>query len=300
MTNRTVRFLVCSAIGLALAGSRAFAQDNPPAEGGTPPAAGGEAAPAVAATTAAAPAGAGNPTDITLRAGQVGAEADVAISLTKELVGKPFSIVPNVYYGVTDALSVGLASNPGSEVFQSPAAGNGLCLAGTSGGCGKIYSNISLDALFSFMRSSTMDLGVHGGLDTSFGDMTLLGVRVGVKSRMLAGPLILTVDPALLLGVNHRDIGNKEALIIPVRFGFMATPQLNVGLSVALLGLLDPPVGGFGDTYQVPVGIGGTFAINNNIAARAQFTFDNLGGKVPDGAGRADARSLSFGAVYKM
>jgi len=231
----------------------------------------------------------------------VGAEADVAISLTKELAGKPFSIVPNVYYGVNDQLTVGLASNPGSEVFQSTAAGNGLCLAGTSGNCPKIYSNISLDALFSFMRSSTMDLGAHAGLDTSFGDSTLLGVRVGVKSRMLAGPAILTIDPALLIGVNHRsDFGNKEALIVPVRVGFMATPQLNVGLSVALIGLLDPPVGGFGDSYQVPVGIGGTFAINNNISARAQFTLDNLGGKVPDGAGRADARSLSFGAVYRM
>ena len=291
MTNRTVRFLVCSAIGLALAGSgRAFAQDNPPAEGGAapPPAAGGEATPGVAATPAPAPAGAGNPTDITLKAGQVGAEADVAINLTKELVGKPFSIVPNVYYGVTDALSVGLASNPGSEVFQSPAAGNGLCLAGTSGGCGKIYSNISLDALFSFLRSGTMDLGVHGGLDTSFGDTTLLGVRVGVKSRMLAGPLILTVDPALIIGANHRSDGNKEALIVPVRAGFMATPQLNLGLSVAILGPLD----GFGDSYAVPVGIGGTFAINNNIAARAQFTLDNLGGKVPDGAGRARPLAL--------
>jgi len=299
MTNRTVRFLVCSAIGLALAGSRAFAQDNPPAEGAAtpPPAAGGEAAPAVAATPAAAPAAAGNPTDITLQAGKVGAEADVAINMTKELAGKPFSIVPNVYYGVTDQLSVGLASNPGSEVFQT-AIGSGLCLSGQENGCGKIYTNISLDALFSFLRSGTMDVGAHGGLDMGFGDSTLMGLRLGVKGRTLAGPLILTFDPSLVIGLNHRSdpLPNKETLVVPVRLGFMATPMLNLGLSVAIAGPLD----GFGDAYAVPVGLGGTFAINNNLSARAQFTLLNLGGKVPDGVGRADFRALSIGAVYRM
>jgi hypothetical protein len=253
----------------------------------------------VAATPAAAPAGAGNPTDITLKAGGIGVDGDVAISMTKELVGKPFSIVPNVYYGVNDALSVGLASNTISEIFQG-AAGNGLCLAGTSGGCGKIYTNISLDALYSFMRSATMDLGAHGGLDTGFGDSTLLSVRLGVKGKTLAGPLVLVFDPSLNIGANNRDIGNKETIAVPVRIGFMATPQLNVGLSTGIFGFLNPPVGGFGDSYVVPVGVGGTFEINGNLAARAQFTLDNLGGKLPAGAGRADFRTLSFGAVYRM
>jgi hypothetical protein len=292
MTNRTVRFLVCSALGLALVGSgRAFAQDNPPAEGSAPPAAGGEAAPAVAATPAPAPAGAGNPTDITLRAGGVGIDGDVAVGMSSGATGKPISIVPNVYYGVSDTLSVGIGSNPGSEIFQN-AAGAGLCLSGEANGCGKIYNNVSLDALFSFMRSGTMDLGAHGGLDTSFGTETLLGVRVGAKGKTLLGPLVLTFDPFIRIGVNKRDVGNKELIYVPVRLGFNATPQLNVGPSVGIWGPLD----GFGDAYFVPVGLGGTFAINSNISARAQFTFDNLAGK----GGGADFRTLSLGAVYRM
>jgi hypothetical protein len=80
----------------------------------------------------------------------------------------------------------------------------------------------------------------------------------------------------------------------------MATPQLNLGLSVALIGFLDPPVGGFGDSYQVPVGVGGTFAINNMLDVRAQFAFDNLLGKQLPGGGRADARTLAIGAAYHM
>jgi hypothetical protein len=302
MTNRTVRFVVCSALGLALAAlagsGRAFAQDNttPPAEGSAPPAAaaGGEATPGVAATPAPAATAAG-PANITLRQGGIGIDGDVAVGLAKGAAGKPISIVPNVYYGVTDVLSVGLASNPGSEIFQN-AVGRGLCLSGEANGCGKIYNNISLDALFSFMRSGTMDIGAHGGLDTAFGADTLLGVRVGVKGRILTGPLVLTLDPSLYIGANKRDAGNKEKLAVPVRVGFMATPQLNLGLSTGIIG----PLSGFGDGYIVPVGVGGAFAINSSLDVRAQFVFDNLLGKQFPGVGRADIRSLSIGAAYHM
>lgn len=310
MTNRTVRFVVCSALGVAfvaLAGSgSAFAQDNAaaPAEGAPPAAAaGGEATPAVAATpppAAAAPAG---PANITLRQGGIGIDGDVAVGMAKGAAGKPISIVPNVYYGVTDVLSVGLASNHGSEIFQTAGVGAGLCLSGQSNGCAKVYNNISLDGLFSFARSATMDVGAHGGIDTQFGASdTLLSVRVGVKGRLLTGPLVLTFDPSLNIGANKRDVGNKELLVVPVRVGFNATPQLNLGLSVAIAGFVDQTGASFGDFYQVPVGIGGNFAINNMLSVRAQFTLDELGSASNrlGGGGRADVRSLSIGAVYTM
>lgn len=306
MTNRTVRFVVCSALGLALAtlgSGSAFAQDNAAAAPeGAPPAApaGGEAAPAVAATPAPAAAGPASPTNLTLHAGGVGVEADVVTSMSKSAVGKPFSIVPNVYYGVNDQLMVGIANNPGSEVFQT-ATGAGLCLAGTSNGCPKVYNGVALDSIYSFSRSSTMDVGAHAGLDfLQFSPDLFLSVRLGVKGRTMAGPLIITFDPSVNIGATKRDMGNKEVLQVPVRLGFLATPQLNLGLSVALLGILDPPVGGFGDYYQVPVGVGGTFAINQMLDVRAQFAFDNLLGKEFPGVGRADFRTLSIGVAYHM
>ena len=127
------------------------------------------------------------------------------------------------------------------------------------------------------MRSSTMDLAAHGGIDFFLlSDPNLTQLRLGVKGKVMAGPIIIVFDPALLIGLNNRDIGNKEAINIPARFGFMATPQLNLGLSIALGGPLD----GFGDSYRVPLGIGGAFAINSQLDVRAQFAFDNLLGKV--------------------
>jgi len=303
MTNRTVRFAVSAALGLALAGSgRAFAQDNaaPPAEGAPP--AGGEAGttPPPAAAASAAPA-TGASTDVTLRQGGISVDGDIVINLSKDLVGKPIQIVPNVYYGISNELTVGAAWNPGAEIFQAgggiAGAPRGLCITGSSNGCEKFLNNLSLDALFSFMRQSTMDLGVHAGLDfLQFSDDLFLSVRAGVKGKMLAGPLVVVFDPALNFGVSKRDLGNKEFLAIPVRVGFMATPQLNLGASIGLFGPLNPEVGGFGDFYTIPIGLGGAFAVNSMLDVRAQFTFTNLAGNDSS----ADGRALSIGAAYRM
>jgi hypothetical protein len=294
MTNPTVRYVVCSALGLLLAGSgSAFAQDPPavtPTDGTAPPAATGEPASTVATTPPPAQ-GSSNPTDVTLRQGGISIDGDVAVGMNASAAGKPISIVPNLYYGVNDQLTVGLAANTLSEIFQN-ADGQGLCLSGQADGCGKLYNNVSLDGLYSFSRSGTMDIAAHAGLDTIFATDTLLGLRAGVKGKMLAGPLVLVFDPALIFGLNQRDF-NKERLQLPVRVGFMATPQLNVGVSTGVFGFLD----GFGDTYTIPAGVGATFAISDALAARAQFMFDRLGAA---NNGGADYRTFSLGAVYRM
>jgi hypothetical protein len=130
--------------------------------------------------------------------------------------------VPNFYYGISDQLSVGLAHNPGAEIFQTQ--GRGLCLTGDTGGCAKVYNNLSLDSLFSFSRSSTMDIAFHGGLDfISLSDPTALSLRLGVKGKTMVGPMILVFDPSISIGLTERDI-NKESISLPVRLGFMATP----------------------------------------------------------------------------
>jgi hypothetical protein len=299
MTNRSVRFAVSTALGLALAGLAgsgvAFAQDPPPADPNAPPPA-GETTPPPATGDAAAgstPAGTGAPT-VTLRQGGISVDGDVVVGLDSGGAGEPIQIVPNFYYGVSDVLSVGLAHNPGAEIFQT--SGRGLCLTGETGGCLKVYNNLSLDALFSFMRSAGMDLAAHAGLDfITLSDPTALSLRLGVKGKALAGPLIIVFDPSINIGLTERDGGNKEILQLPVRLGFLVTPQLNLGVSVALVGLLD----GFGDTYVVPLGLGGTFAVNNQLALRAQFTFDGLISGFP-GGGSADFRTLSVGAIFTM
>ena len=119
----------------------------------------------------------------------------------------------------------------------------------------------------------------------------LLSLRLGVKGKAAMGPVAIVFDPALNIGLNNRS-ANKDVLQLPVRVGFMATAQLNVGLSLALNG----PLSGFGDGYAIPMGAGATFIVSNAVDVRAQFAFTNLAGK----GGGADGRALSIGAAYHM
>jgi len=294
MMNRTVHLVICSALGLAFASTgRAFAQDTP-AEG-TPPAGGEATTPAPAGPSAAASAPI-SATEATLHQGGISVDGDVVINLSKDAVGKPIQLVPNLYYGVSSELTVGFAHNPGAEIFQAVAApgGSGLCLSGTSGNCAHLYNGFSLDALFSFLRSSTMDLAGHGGVDfLSLSDPFKLSLRLGVKGKMMAGPVMLVFDPSLNIGLNNRT-QNKEVLQVPLRVGYMVMPQLNVGLSVGIAGQLD----GFGDNYAFPIGIGATYMINSSVDVRGQFALNDLAGHLSSGA--ADIRRLSVGAAYHM
>src|SRR5690606_20012243 len=111
------------------------------------------------------------------------------------------------------------------------------------------------------------------------------------------GPVAVKVDPTLYVGVVGRDeafplaglaVGPKEYLHLPVELQYQLNFQTMLVLHTGVNGQLD----GFGDAYQVPVGLGALFAVNNRIDFGAEFRFMNLLGKVPDGVSRADARML--------
>lgn len=276
MKNRTVRFVVSTVLGVAavaLAGAGSARGEDAPA-----------AAPPVSAPISA--------TEATLHQGAIAIDGDVVINLGNGNAFKPIQVVPNLYYGVSNELTAGFAHNTNADIFQAASVpgGRGLCLSGKSNGCAHFYNGFSLDALYSFLRSSTFDLAAHGGIDFVL-DPFMLSLRLGVKAKAAAGPLAIVFDPSLNIGLNKRD-QNKEYLQVPVRVGFMVTSQLNVGLSAALAAQLSS----FGDTYTIPLGLGATFAINDAVDVRAQFAFDNLAGK----DGGADQRTVSVGAAYHM
>ena len=149
-------------------------------------------------------------TEATLHQGAVSIDGDLVIGLSKGSAWKPIQIIPNLYYGVSNELTAGFANNTNAEIFQAVSApgGRGLCLSGSSNGCAHVYNSFSLDALFSFMRSSRLDLAAHGGVDFVL-DPFLLSLRLGVKGKAGIGPLAIVFDPSLNIGLIKR-YENKE------------------------------------------------------------------------------------------
>ena len=237
MTNRYGRFAVTTAFGLALATLTGSAHADEPVAAPPPkvplpllrrlrrlP------LPRRLSRRPAAP----RPTSPSARAGSTSTATSSSVCPRTSRASRS-SIVPNLYYGVNDQLTVGIAHNPIADIFATSGLGRGLCFSGESDGCAKVYNNLSLDVLFSFMRQAGMDLAGHGGIDfVRSAPICSWPLRLGVKGKMMAGPLMIVFDPFICFGLTKRDARQQGSLDIPVRLAFLATPQLNIDLSTGI------------------------------------------------------------------
>jgi hypothetical protein len=215
--------------------------------------------------------------------------------VSKGLGGKPTSIPLELYYGVNNDLTIGLTHSGGVVQSTRPySPGDGLCLSGTSGGCGKVYNNLGFDLLWRFL-GPTLQLAGHGGLDIgSLDPDVLLSLRLGLLFQApLGSNVALILDPRLSFGLTNRDSGNTEFLSLPAGVQFWINPAVRLAVRTVLAGPLD----GFGDAFTGSLGVFGGFAINETIELFASFDFLNLYGK---GSNGADARALVLGANFRL
>jgi hypothetical protein len=204
----------------------------------------------------------------------------LGINLSSDQVGKPIFIAPDLYFGINNKFTVGLTHQVG------------VCLGGAEKNCAKAYNDLGLEAQYSLMSAGNLALMGHGALMlSSLSDPTIVGLDVGMALRVSGGSVAVKVDPTIYVGVIGRDelpslpnVGPKEYLHIPVELQYQLNFQTMLFLSTGLFG----PTDGFGDVYQVPVGLGALFAVNNRIDFGTEFRFTDAAGK----NNTADARQL--------
>jgi len=241
-----------------------------------------------------------NARPLTLGKGVVGIHADFAVDISAHQWGKPLWLIPNVYYGVSDQLSVGIVENPTWEFFPSQ---GGFCLSNDTY-CGKVVvpNNTSLDLKFSLSRTASMEVAFHGGIDLLAIDPFTAAGRAGLLLKILInGPVSIMADPSFRAGITRRNppapyAPNKEYISVPIRVGYQLNPQVNVGLLTGVNSALD----GFADRYQVPVGLTGLAALTDKIDVGATLLFPAVAGFVGPGTSHADYRSFAMSASYRM
>src|SRR5690606_1335184 len=202
--------------------------------------------------------------------------------------GQPIILAPDVFYGVNGQLTVGVTHSNRFGAF-APA---GFCVSGEDGGCPKGYNAIGAEAQYALTRGGNVGLAVNGGLSSPrFSPDFALGLTAGATIRVKGGSIAVVLDPSLYLGAIGRDDfpgtdGPSDFVVLPVDIQY----QLNTQTMVYLTSGVNGPFDGFGDAYRIPVGIGGTFAINNRADIGGEINIANLGGKPQDPIGRFDER----------
>ncbi len=233
-------------------------------------------------------------TPILLAPGRTEIRVPLVIGLSSGSAGKPINVPLDVYYGVTESLTLGLTHSGGVVQPTAPyPPSQGLCFTGDGEGqCPKVYNNVGLDALYGIL-GGTLQLAAHGGLEVrSIADPFQVALRLGVLFQApLAERVALVTDPRVWIGLNERDV-NQDRLDLPFAIQYWVTDPLRLAVRTVFGGPLD----NFDAAYTGSLGLFGGFSITPAVEGFASFDFLNLYGK----GGDADARALVVGANFRL
>jgi hypothetical protein len=239
------------------------------------------------------------PNSLVMPKGKLLLDAFLEMNLSTNESFKAVSISPDLWYGVTDDLTLGLVhSTTGGSGFIG-GIDNSLCFGSQ---CSHVYPDVGIDARYRLARPLALDVGVYA-VDT---DPFELAIKLGIDGRWTWNRLSLEVQPSFYIGVTNREPTTKDAMgntvpsgptntedfYLPITLAYLVAPRVDIALQPGLV----LPFTDAGSTWRLPVAIAARFAATPRFGLGLAFAFlDLVGGG--DGTG-ADARSLTVGGTY--
>ncbi len=225
---------------------------------------------AVAATAGVAVAG---PDDLVSRPlvlapGQLEAALTLETDLGPGTLHQPTSIAPDLWYGATDRLTLGLVHS--ANALGLVGDGDGWC---PTLGCEQAYSDLGVDARWSLARGS-FSAAARVRLVTRRWDPWLPSARVGALVRWQRGRVAIVADPQLQIGLLHTDLGNRAQLNVPLWIYVQPTCRWAPYLRTGVRGELAV----FGDDWGVPAALGVRVAITPEVDLAAEAGLVRAGG----------------------
>ncbi len=209
---------------------------------------------------------------LTLAPGMLELRGDtLRANLSDDAIGEPISLAPDIYVGIDSNLTIGVIHQVG------------VCLTpGEENGCPTAYHDVGAEALYSFMHGGNVQLALRGGIVLPLFSPFTAGVQAGAIARVRGGKIAIVAEPLLYVGLAGRSNENealvtraKEVVDMPVAIQFNAQPQTTAFLSTGFRASL----GDFGDSYEIPLGVGAVFALNHRLDLGGEFRLENLFGQ---------------------
>jgi hypothetical protein len=248
----------------------------------------GSAAAALAAESAvASPA---QTDQLTLPAGKLTLDAFLEANLSKSVAFKPVSLSPDLWYGATDDITLGLVhSSVGATGFLG-GVGDSLCLSGSSNGCAHFYDDVGADVRYRLMTPLAIDAGLYI-LDIK--NPFFLALKVGIDGRWRFDRFALEVLPSLFFGFTNRSLGNKDTLSVPITASYEVVEKVLLSLQTGVQLRLEQT----SDDYRIPLSLAGRYQFTPAFGLGLAFTLPALIGPSSRLNG-FDARTLMLGGSY--
>lgn len=270
---------------------------------------GGEAAdtePAGKAVAVGEPSG-----RMTMPGGKILINAIVEANFAKGATGKPFSVAPDIWYGASDRLTLGLVhSGRGASGFLT-GFGRGLCFRGKDGaggdacgnGLGKVYTSGGVEARIGLTEGGFPLALALGAQAEAFKPELILSAKIGLLGRWQSNRVAFELAPTVLAGITQRKVKvmdvetsvNEDVLSFPVTLFLKLSPSFAIAAQAGITLVIEHAA----DTYQVPAALGLAWWVTPKFSIDLAFGLTAVVDK-NDMTKPFDGRSLSLGVGYGM
>ena len=209
----------------------------------------------------------------------------VRLDMSNDQFGEPISVAPDLFYGVTGRLTLGIVHDVG------------VCVVG---GCG--YNDGGVAALVRIYEGDRVSLAAIGRVH---GTLSIFGATVGAKLRVRTGQMAIVVAPGLYVGIRGRlpPVDAPPEDIDKYRSGGFEVPvqvQLQIGdrtMAYVTTGLTEGTFDEFGRTTKVPFGFGASLTLSSRLDLGGEFYIHNFVGPSP---GKNQERTLSLRLAIRI
>lgn len=202
---------------------------------------------------------------VVLPAGAVEVALTVEANVSTRERFEPVSITPDVWYGATDRLTLGVTTS--SRAVSRVDAGGGLCVRSREHGCPRLYDDLAFDARWRVAPDVALRARF---VNASFAPWKP-SLRLGALARWRRGAWAVEADPQLQLGLVNTDEGNRSALDAPVWVRFQLGCRAEGWVRTGVRGEL----AGFTDKAAIAVGLGGEVHLGH-VDVGAELAFPSL------------------------
>ena len=218
----------------------------------------------IALLLAATPAIADPPDDIVARPfvtadGGFDIRLVTEIWVRKDFVAHPLSYAPDIYWGATPRLTIGLIHSDAS--LDRIDAGASFCfLPSDISTCHDLYRGSGADVIYSLLAGQ-FSLAPRFRAVIRDVDPFKPAVTLGALVRWTTGRYAITSDPYVRLPLYNHDQGNRAALVVPLWLALQPTR----GFALALHTGFDGDFAVLADGWHMPLGLVAQFRLGNQI-----------------------------------
>ncbi|MBA3453398.1 MAG: hypothetical protein H0T42_09935 [Deltaproteobacteria bacterium] len=185
---------------------------------------------------------------LVLAAGGVEAQLTAEINLQARRVGRPLSLAPDLWYGLTPRWTIGLIhSNRSVDRIDASAT---FCLRRFQTRCDRLYRGSGIDVRWSW-KTGPLSVAPRARVLLRDVDPIKPAVTLGAMVRWTRGRFAIESDPYLRLGLANRDEGNRAALFLPVWLAVQPTCHWLIAIHTGY----DSELAIWRDGYHVPFGL---------------------------------------------